>query len=679
MKKNRIIPVTIKSGRKIKLNSDTKQSQSPFKKEINPKKKKKHFHIFSVLLKIIGLFFLVLIIFAAIIFFIIIKDLPRPQNFTENEMIESTKIYDRTGEILLSDVYNEEKRTYVPLSQIPLSLQQAVIATEDNRFYTHFGIDPSGVMRALYLDITQGKTQGASTIDQQLIRSTFLTPDKTLKRKIKEIVLAIELDRRYSKNQILEWYLNQVPFGINIYGAEEASLTYFQKPIQDISLPEAAMLAAIIQMPSYYSPYGDHWDKLMVRKNFVLQRMREEGYITSEEEEKAAAEKIEIAKVPNKTLAYHFVTYAKQQIEEQYGADFLQTKGLRIYTTLDWNLQKEAEEIVKENVAKNRINFNAYNAAVVVLSPKTGEVLAMIGSADPYADPLPKGCDPATTCKFVPSYNVAVQGVRQPGSSFKPIIYAAAFRNGATPDTVVVDEPVNYNGYAPNNYDGRFRGPLTLRSALAQSLNIPAIKVLNDYAGLSNAIELAKLMGITTLGDDTSRYGLSFALGAADVRVIDMATAYGVLANGGYYIEPSVILRIEDSQGNILYQNNKTPRKVLEKNVCDMVTDILSDNNARAPMFGAHSLLRFDDYKVAVKTGTTQESQDGWTIGYTEDVVVSVWAGNNNHARMSAIGEQAAGPIWRAIILKAIELKAGEVNETSEPVEPGTEVPLVPD
>lgn len=679
MKKNKTIPITIKSGQRIKLNSDVEQNQSPLKKKINPQKKRGRFHILSIFLKITGLIFLILIIFASALFFWIVKDLPRPQSFIENEMIESTKIYDRTGEILLSDVYNEEKRTYVPLSQIPLNLQQAVIATEDNRFYTHFGIDPSGVMRALYLDITQGKTQGASTIDQQLIRSTFLTPDKTLKRKIKEIVLAIELDRRYSKNQILEWYLNQVPFGINIYGAEEASLTYFQKPIQDISLPEAAMLAAIIQMPSYYSPYGDHLDKLMARKNFVLQRMREEGYITSEEEEKAAAEKIEIAKVPNKTLAYHFVTYVKQQIEEQYGADFLQTKGLRIYTTLDWNLQKEAEEIVKENVAKNRINFNAYNAAVVVLSPKTGEVLAMIGSADPYADPLPKGCDPATSCKFVPSYNVAVQGVRQPGSSFKPIIYAAAFRNGATPDTVVVDEPVNYNGYAPNNYDGRFRGPLTLRSALAQSLNIPAIKVLNDYAGLSNAIELAKLMGITTLGDDTSRYGLSFALGAADVRVIDMATAYGVLANGGYYIEPSVILRIEDSQGNILYQNNKTPRKVLEKNVCDMVTDILSDNNARAPMFGAHSLLRFDDYKVAVKTGTTQESQDGWTIGYTEDVVVSVWAGNNNHARMSAIGEQAAGPIWRAIILKAIELKTGKVNETSEPVEPGTEVPLVPD
>lgn len=675
MKKNKPRSKESSKIKEIKLAPEIKPIEQ--KKE-NSQPKKKNWHFYNIF-KTVCFIILGLAILGTSLFFWIVRDLPRPKSFTENEMVESTKIYDRTGEVLLSNVYNEEKRTYVPLSQVPLILQQAVVATEDNRFYSHFGIDPTGMVRAIFMNITRGEAKGASTIDQQLIRSTFLTPDKTVKRKVKEIILAIELDRQYSKSQILEWYLNQVPFGVNIYGVEEASLTYFQKPIQDISLSEAAMLAAIIQLPSYYSPYGDHWDKLMVRKDFVLQRMREEGYISSEQEEAAAKEKIEIAKISNNTLAYHFVTFVKQQIEDTYGADFLQTKGLRIYTTLDWDLQKSAEVIVREKALENRTNFGAYNAAAIVMSPKTGEVLAMVGSADVTADPIPKGCDPATTCKFVPSYNVAVQGIRQPGSSFKPIVYATAFRNGATPDTIVVDEPVNYDGYAPNNYDGRFRGALTLRSALAQSLNIPAIKVLNDYAGLQNAIEMAQLMGITTLGD-TSRYGLSFALGAADVKVIDMATAYSVLANGGYYIEPSVILRIEDSQGNVIFKNNKTPRKILEKSVCDMVTDILSDNDARAPMFGAHSLLRFDDYKVAVKTGTTQESQDGWTIGYSEDATVSVWAGNNNHARMSAIGEQAAGPIWRALMLKTIELKVGEKDtETSVPVEPGSEVPLVPD
>ncbi|MFA5013292.1 MAG: PBP1A family penicillin-binding protein [Candidatus Paceibacterota bacterium] len=647
-------------------------------KEDAPKTKKKRNRFISFL-KFFGGLCLVGFLSGLIWFFWITKDLPRPEVFTENQMAESTKIYDRTGKILLSNVYEEEKRTYVPLTQIPLIMQQAVISTEDARFYQHFGVDMLGVLRAIKTNVETGSSQGASTITQQLIRSTFLTPQKTIDRKVKEIVLSVELDRRYPKDQILEWYLNQIPFGVNIYGVEEASLTYFQKPIQDISLSEAAMLTAIIQLPSYYSPYGDHVDKLMIRKDFVLQRMREEGYITVEQEEAAAKEEIKISKIPNTSLAYHFVTYVKQQVEDTYGADFLQTKGLKIYTTLDWDLQKAAEDIVKANVAKNIVNFGAYNAAAIVMAPKTGEVLAMVGSADPYADPLPKGCDPATTCKFVPSYNVAVQAIRQPGSSFKPIVYATAFRNGATDTTIVVDEPINYGGYAPNNYDGRFRGALTLRSGLAQSLNIPAVKVLNDYAGLSDTLEMAKTMGISTLGD-TSRYGLSLALGAADVKVIDMATAFSVFASGGYKIDSSVILRIEDRNGNVIFENHKTPRKVLEGAVCDMITDVLSDNDARAPMFGPNSLLRFDNYKVAVKTGTTQDSRDGWTVGYTSDAVVVVWAGNNNKAIMSAIGEQAAGPIWRALILKSIELQnTTGIVETSQPVEPGTEVPLYPD
>jgi 1A family penicillin-binding protein len=641
-----------------------------------PKKKRR---VFLKILQIIGWLFLIGIAGGLIGFFWITKDLPRPELFTENEMTESTKIYDSSGKILLSNVYGEEKRTYAPLSEIPDTLQKAVIATEDADFYNNIGIDFKGILRSIKIDIeTKSTSQGASTITQQLIRSTFLTPDKTINRKTKEILLSIELTRRYPKNQILEWYLNQVPFGINIYGAEEASLTYFQKPIQDVDLAESAMLAAIVQLPSYYSPFGSHLEELLQRKDYVLKRMKAEGYITQEQMIEAQQQEIKITKVPQNTLAYHFVEYVKEQINQQYGSDFLQTKGLRIYTTLDWDMQRAAEQIVKDQVVKNRSAYGAYNAATVVMDPKTGNVLAMVGSADPWADSLPANCNPAKNCKFVPSYNVAVQGLRQPGSSFKPIIYAEAFRKGATDQTLILDAPVNYNGYSPNNYDGRFHGLLTLRETLAQSLNIPAVKVLNDYAGLSDTIDLAERMGITTL-KDKSKYGLSFALGAADVKVIDMATAYSVFANGGYHIDASVISRIEDSQGNLLYQNNSTPRKVLEKNVCDMVADILSDNNARAPIFGANSLLRFDDYKVSVKTGTTQNSNDGWTMGFTSDTVVAVWAGNNDHSQMYAIGEQAAGPIWRALILKSIELKNSFVQETSQPVEPGTEVPITRD
>jgi 1A family penicillin-binding protein len=646
-------------------------------KQSKPKKKRR---VFLKILQIIGWLILLVIASGLIGFFWITKDLPRPELFTENEMTESTKIYDRSGKILLSNVYGEEKRTYAPLSEIPDTLQKAVIATEDSDFYNNIGLDFKGILRSIKINIeTKSTSQGASTITQQLIRSTFLTPDKTINRKVKEILLSVELTRRYPKNQILEWYLNQVPFGINIYGADEASMTYFQKPIQDVDLAESAMLAAIVQLPSYYSPYGTHLEQLMQRKDYVLRRMNEEGYITKDQMVAAQKENIKITKVPQNTLAYHFVEYVKEQINEQYGSDFLQTKGLRIYTTLDWDMQKAAEQIVKDQVAKNRTAYGSYNAATVVMDPKTGEVRAMVGSADPWADSLPANCNPAKNCKFVPSYNVAVQGLRQPGSSFKPIVYAEAFRKGATDQTTVVDAPVNYGGYSPNNYDGRFHGTLTLRQTLAQSLNIPAVKVLNDYAGLSDTIDLAERMGITTIGD-RSKYGLSFALGAADVKVIDMATAYSVFANGGYHIDSSVISRIEDSQGNLLYQNNATPRKVLEKSVCDMIADILSDNAARAPIFGANSLLRFDNYKVSVKTGTTQNSNDGWTMGFTADTVVAVWAGNNDHSRMSAIGEQAAGPIWRALILKSIELKNnGAAQETSQPVEPGTEVPITMD
>ena len=598
------------------------------------------------------------------VFFIFLRDLPRPEVFTEAQINQSTKIYDRTGKILLSSVYGEEKRTYIPLSGIPEIMQKALIATEDSNYYQHFGIDVPAMFRAIKIDITnQTNTHGASTITQQLIRSTFLTPDKTISRKIKEIILSIELDRKYSKDQILEWYLNQVPFGINIYGIEEASLTYFQKSAQDLTLPEAALMAAIVQLPSYYSPYGKHLDDLLARKDYVLKRMEQEHYITVEERDEAMKVELIFNKLP-KTMAVHFVEYVRQQIEDEYGPDFLETKGLKIYTTLDWELQQTAEAAITENVEKNITRFGAYNSALVSIDPHTGEILAMVGSADPWGESLPKGCDPTLNCKFVPSFNVATDGLgRQPGSSFKPFVYAEAFRKGATDQTIVVDELTNFGSwggkdYIPQNYDGRFRGPVTLRNALAQSLNIPAVKVLRDLAGLNDSIALAKKMGITTLNQDPSYYGLSLVLGGGEVHLIDMVSAYGVFANNGYRIEPSPIIKIEDSNGNIIYENKKTPRKVLESSVCEMITSVLSDNDARAPIFGPYSNLRFDTYKVFVKTGTTQKNADGWVIGCTEQTCVGVWSGNNDNTPMvGGVGESASGPAWRKVIEKTVELK----------------------
>ncbi|MFA5072210.1 MAG: penicillin-binding transpeptidase domain-containing protein, partial [Candidatus Pacearchaeota archaeon] len=340
------------------------------------------------------------------------------------------------------------------------------------------------------------------------------------------------------------------------------------------------------------------------------------------------------------------------------------TKGLKIYTSLDWELQQTSEAAISENVEKNMARFGAYNSALVSIDPHTGEILAMVGSADPWGESLPKGCDPSTNCKFVPSFNVATDGLgRQPGSSFKPFVYAEAFRKGATDQTIVVDELTNFGSwggkdYIPQNYDGRFRGPVTLRNALAQSLNIPAVKVLRDLAGLNDSISLAKKMGITTLNQDPSYYGLSLVLGGGEVHLIDMVSAYGVFANNGYRIEPSPIIKIEDANGNIIYENKKTPRKVLESSVCETITSILSDNDARAPIFGPYSNLRFDDYKVFVKTGTTQKNADGWVIGCTEQTCVGVWSGNNDNTPMvGGVGESASGPAWRKVIEKTVELK----------------------
>lgn len=592
-------------------------------------------------------FFLVFIYYA--------KDLPLPEKFTERQISESTKIYDRTGQVLLYEIYGEEKRTYVPLSSVPDSLKQAVIATEDANFYKHFGVDFKGIARAILFDFKIGKlASGGSTIPQQLIRSTFLSSQKNIQRKTQEVILAIELDRRYEKDQILEWYLNQVPFGRNAYGVEAASESYFNKSVPQLSLAESATLTALIQAPSRLS---ENKDKLLARRNYVLDRMAANGYPNKDEIEKAKKEEINFVEKASQIKAPYFSLWIKQQLEEKYGEDFLRIQGLKVYTSLDWEMQKIAEDEAAKGIKRNK-PFHANNEAMVAINPKNGEVLAMtVGNGDYYASSSPAGCTSGKDCLFDPKYNVVVgtdnNPGRQPGSSFKPFIYATAFSKGYDDKTIVVDEPTSFGiwggkEYIPQNYDGLFRGPVTLRQSLAQSLNVTSVKTLLDLAWLEDSIKTAQSFGITTL---TPPYGPSIVLGGWEVKLLDMTSAYGVFANDGQRVPPVSILRIEDNKGNIIEENKKIAKRVIEAQSARLISDILSDNAARTPIFGPKSAMYFENYQVAVKTGTTQDYRDGWIIGYTPSIVVGVWVGNNNNAPMSKEpGIVLAGPIWRGFL-----------------------------
>jgi len=622
-----------------------------------------------------------------VVFLIYARDLPRPEKFTEKQFTQSTKIYDKTGEALLYEIYGEEKRTLVSLDKVPDLLKQAIIVTEDTNFYKHFGIDIEGIVRALLINLRiQEPTYGGSTIPQQLIRSTFFSTEKTVERKFREIVLSLELDRKYSKDQILEWYLNQVPFGLNCYGVEAASQTFFEKSVSDISLEEGAVLASLIQGPSRLSPYGSNLDLLLERKDYVLERMTQEGFLTKEESDGAKKREIVFNDDPIQIKASHFTLWVKQQLEEKYSQDFLKTNGLKVYTSLDWELQQAAEAFVKEGVEASQWK-NAYNAALVSIDPGKGEVLAMVGSADWFGKSHPEGCTSGKDCLFDPKFNVALgtenTAGRQPGSAFKPFVYATAFKQGYTPTTTVMDKETNFGlwgeeeEYIPQNYDEKFRGMVSLREGLSQSLNIPSIKTLylagtdtlveeltiNNFLGqemvfvkgLERSIETAKEMGITTLDRPLSSYGPSIVLGGGEVRLLDIVSAYGVFAAEGLRVPPVSILRIEDHQGNIIEENKKTPMRVLSREVAEMVNDVLSDNQTRIPMFGPFSVLYFPGHQVSAKTGTTQDYRDAWTVGYTSSVVTGVWVGNNNNEEMiKAPGVVMAGPIFHRFMEKAL-------------------------
>lgn len=622
----------------------------------------------SAILKIVGIFILIFFIFGVGIFLFFAKDLPDPSRIDQRQITQSTKIYDRTGEVVLYDIHGEEKRTVIPFSSIPKSVKNATIAIEDQNFYSHPGVDIRAVITALISGLKGDRLRGASTITQQFIKNSILSPERTLTRKIKEAILALELERKYEKDEILGFYLNQIPYGSNAYGIEAAAQTFFSKHAQELTLSESALLASLPKAPTYYSPYGSHKDELIFRRNLTLRMMKNMGFITPEEEEEARDEELDFSKVRTSIDAPHFIFYVREILEEKYGEDYLSQAGLKVISTIDSELQEAAEEIVKKRVEENQ-HLGAYNASLVAIDPKTGQILAMVGSKDYFADPLPEGCTPGISCKFEPHVNVSLRG-RQPGSAFKPFIYATAFKEGYTDKTIVFDLSTEFNPscdsfshpeypgaecYRPGNFDGTFRGPVTLRSALANSINIPAVKTLY-LAGIDDSIDTAQDMGITTL-KDRSRFGLSLVLGGGEVRLLDITSAFGVFANEGVRQEIVSILKIEDGEGEVIEKFEDKSTQVLDAEITRQISDILSDNIARTPVFGPSSPLAFSDRDVAAKTGSTNEFRDGWTVGYTPSLAVGVWAGNNDNSPINnKPGVVVASPMWREFLLKAFEV-----------------------
>ncbi len=630
------------------------------KKTYTPIKIKKQQSInFIVKLK----YFFYGIIFASLIFFtyqtyIFLKSLPSPKNIGKINYQLSTHIYDRNGKILY-EIYRDQNRTPISLSQLPKYVIQATIAIEDKDFYNHKGVDLiGGVLRAIKENIfSKGGIQGGSTITQQLVKSALLSPERTWERKIKEIILALWAERIYTKDQILEMYLNQVSYGGAAYGIEEAAKTYFGKSAKDLTLEEAAFLAGLPQAPSIYSPYNDK-EAAIRRRNQVLEAMYKQGYIDKNLKVKSQNSKLEVLPPKNKILAPHFVFYVKSQLEDYFGTKIVEEGGLKVVSTLDLNIQKKAEEILQEELQK--ISYlNVTNGAILVTRPATGEILAMVGSVDYFLEPWG-------------AFNVTT-GLRQPGSSIKPLMYSLALQKGFTAATIIDDSPTVFQipgsaPYKPVNYDGKFHGKIPLRYALANSYNIPAVKVM-EKIGVENFIDYAQKLGITTW-QDKNRYGLSLALGGGEVRMVDMAQAFGVLANLGFKVPLTYYLKIENNNEEIIKEINPFKIKEIDPGVAYIISDILSDNQARLWAFGPGSALEIPGFRVAVKTGTTDNKKDNWTIGYTPDFLVAVWVGNNDGTPMNPYltsGITGAAPIWNRMMSYLLKNYVGEDHWYKKP------------
>lgn len=603
-----------------------------------------------------SLFFLTLLITGVLLWMYqtVLKSLPNINDIYNPPKL-STKIYDRNDN-LLYQFYDNEDRSWIFLKQIPKDMILATLAIEDKDFYKHHGFSLSGIFQAMIYNFkkdNEQKLRGGSTITQQLVKNVFLTGEKSFQRKIKEAILTLMLENKLSKNEILERYFNQVPYGGDVYGVAEAASRYFGKNVNELNLAEAAFLAGLPAAPSSYSPFDEEGFKLAkLRQEHVLDEMVKDGFLDSNKAKETKNTEIKIMEEKRNILAPHFVFYVKNYLE-RLGFTEVGRRGLKVKTSLDLGVQKEMEKIVKEEIGKTA-RLKITNGASLILEVKTGDILAMVGSKDYFAKDIDG------------KFDVVTQALRQPGSSIKPINYLLALQKGKNLWDVIDDNPVSYQipgqkTYTPQNYTGKYLGTVTLKTALASSLNIPSVKLLKEN-GVENMIDLAEKMGITTW-TDRSRFGLSLALGAGEVRILDMAQAYSIFANLGEKVTINPILEVDNYLGEKIYQKNIESEKVVSEKDTFIINDALSDDQARAPIFGLNSLLHINGKTVAVKTGTTNNLKDNWCIGWTPTYLVAVWVGNNDSSPMSwvASGISGATPIWNRSMKSLISDKKNEV------------------
>lgn len=624
-------------------------------------------------LALTGIFGGLLLFIGIIVFFF--TQVPSPDSLQSRSVAQSTKIFDKNGE-LLYDIFQNQNRTPVKLTDIPEVVKFATISIEDKDFYKHKGFDVMGIGRAAVNLVLKRRIEGGgSTLTQQLVKNALLTADQSFVRKIKELILAIQVERAYSKDQILEMYLNEIPYGGTAYGIEAAANLYFGKHAKELNLAEASLLAGLPQRPSVYSPYGTHPELAKVRQGEVLRRMVADGYITQKQADEAKKQTLTYRTSKNEIgfKAPHFVLYVKQKLIEQYGDKLVEQGGLRVTTTLDYKLQQETEKIVKDEVEKLK-GFKVGNAAAVVLNPKNGQIQAMVGSKDYFGQNEPEGCDEEVNCVFTPNVNVALRN-RQPGSATKPITFAAGMQKGYTAATPLMDVKTEFPGgadnpnYSPVNYDGQFHGVTQVRYALGNSYNIPAVKML-ALVGVKNVLDLGYRMGISNWEpseENVNSVGLSLTLGGRELRLLDLTSAFGVFANKGKKQDPISILKVTDSKDKTLYEyHDGEGVKILEEGIAYIISNILSDNGARSAAFGSNSVLNVPGKTVSVKTGTTDQKRDNWTVGYTPSVVTGVWVGNSDNSVMNpaiASGVTGASPIWQKIMIAALRNSQDEKPE----------------
>ncbi len=642
-------------GGKIK-----KKSILTIKEDIDPK-----FEFLSKALTVFSGFVIACIIGLFAVFIWYSKDLPDPTKLSSKGNESGTKIVDRNN-IPIFELYGDKNRVLIEISQVDPKLLHATLATEDAEFYRHSGFSIRGMARAIRNTLFGEGLQGGSTITQQVVKNALLTQDRTLDRKIKELILSLQIESRYSKDEILQMYFNETPYGGQNYGILAASKAYFAKEPKDLTLSESAYLAGLPQRPSYYSPYSSNKDAGLERRNFVLSLMKDKGwldkdgnrqYISEEEYQQALNEKLEFKTSAAIFKAPHFVLYVKDELVKMFGEEAVESAGLQVKTTLDIDIHDNAQQILLDTM-KTEERYGVGNASMVILDTKNGQILSMIGSKNYFGNPEPEGCESATAgvkgCRFDPFFNVATAN-RQPGSAIKPITYAGLLEKGFTPAFSFLDVPTTFTGegvgseksYTPVNYDGIYRGPVSMRKSLGNSLNIPAVKALK-ILGFQEFFDFSKKIGINSFGD-ISNYGLSITLGGGETKLLELTSSYAVFGNQGLYNKPVSILEVKNSRGEVIYSHADQSKPVITKETAFLISDILSDDGARVDVFGANSLLKIPNHQVAVKTGTTDNKKDNYAVGYSPSFTVGVWVGNSNNEPLNqfiASGISGATPIW---------------------------------